>query len=587
MRGLPLLGLLSACGPTEATTPGGPVSSSQTQKPLGFGSLIQPWAETLVNTLPSSSAIDHAQVTVAAGQGIYLVVWMEEGDSPDILGVRVRASDGVQLDATPLRIGTSPSVEYLPSVAFDGTHFLVTWMDPIIGPRLRGARVRASDGVVLDSSPLVISPPDPFGLPHETPSVTFDGTNYLVAFSGYYWDSVAEEVKRQIMGVRIRPSNGTYIESGPIAIGDTTGVSSLHTASHGGGSLVVWAEKAGGVKAARLDAAGQVLDPVPLFISPAGADTVRVAAREGGFLVLWSEGNTLKARRVRASDGALPDPADIPVGSPVELPVPKDSWFKAPFDVTYDGQDYRVLWQTTDEYGRRRLMTTRVSPLGTLEPQAEDWLSGFHEDSPLDWVGIAAQAPSHFLVAYTQYDARGAHRNRTSFRLVTENSCTSDVSPPILTCPARVQLECTYGGMSDTDDVDFSDNCGLSDVGNLPRYYGSPGSFTGSVSAVDLSGNATACFTEWTVVDTLAPYLYLNGPRELTLPLHAPYQEQGARGEDTCDGGYAPWDSGWSRIQISGTVNSHVPGTYPITYSLTDLAGHTTTRTRTVTVLAQ
>ncbi|WNG23558.1 DUF5011 domain-containing protein [Cystobacter fuscus] len=65
-----------------------------------------------------------------------------------------------------------------------------------------------------------------------------------------------------------------------------------------------------------------------------------------------------------------------------------------------------------------------------------------------------------------------------------------------------------------------------------------------------LSGNTTACFT-------------------------------------TCDGGYAPWDSGWSRIQISGTVNSHVPGTYPITYSLTDLAGHTTTRTRTVSVLAR
>ncbi|MET0404263.1 MAG: immunoglobulin-like domain-containing protein [Cystobacter sp.] len=260
-------------------------------------------------------------------------------------------------------------------------------------------------------------------------------------------------------------------------------------------------------------------------------------------------------------------------------------WVETPFDVTYDGQDYRVLWQTQDN-GRRKLMTTRVSALGTIEPEAHEWISGLHDDSPPSWVGLAAQAPSRFLVAYNQYKP-DVGQERTYFRLVSENSCENDVSPPIIVCPARVQLECTFSGQTDLNDYDWNENCGLQYFSNPPRYYGAPGRFTGSISAVDLSGNSTSCNTEWTVVDTLEPDLYLIGPEQLTLPLHDTYVEKGAWGEDGCDGYYAPWNSGFSRIQISGTVNSHVPGTYPITYRLTDIAGHAVTKTRWVTVLAQ
>jgi hypothetical protein len=55
---------------------------------------------------------------------------------------------------------TSSSADYMPAVAFDGNNFLVTWMDLNSGPLVKGARVRASDGVVLDTPPLRISPPD-------------------------------------------------------------------------------------------------------------------------------------------------------------------------------------------------------------------------------------------------------------------------------------------------------------------------------------------------------------------------------------------------------------------------------------------
>ena len=60
-----------------------------------------------------------------------------------------------------------------------------------------------------------------------------------------------------------------------------------------------------GVKAVRIDTAGQVLDTSPRVLSTASSRDVRVAAQGGEFLVLWSENSSLWARRVRASDGAL------------------------------------------------------------------------------------------------------------------------------------------------------------------------------------------------------------------------------------------------------------------------------------------
>jgi hypothetical protein len=58
--------------------------------------------------------------------------------------------------------------------------------------------------------------------------------------------------------------------------------------------------------------------------------------------------------------------------------------------------------------------------------------------------------------------------------------------------------------------------------------------------------------------------------------------EQGATGNDSCD----IWGPNYP-IQIAGSVDFRAPGTYPITYTLADQAGHVTQRTRLVTVLPQ
>ncbi|WP_245814314.1 DUF5011 domain-containing protein [Cystobacter ferrugineus] len=570
---VPLLGALAACGPTDPAAPQQTQGIGQTARALE--STLQASAEMPVSTTTPPWSVD-SRPTVAAGNGVYLVVWEMEGhDTPDILAVRVRASDGARLDSSPLRIATGSPISDLPSVAFDGANFLVTWTDLSSSPAIVGARVRASDGALLDTAPLRISPPD--YLPQYSPTVTFDGTNYLVFWHGYAWIG-AGEADHRLQGIRIRPSDGTRIESTSFHVAPEE--PAFHAASHGGASLVAWAD--GGVKAARVDAAGQVLDTTPLSLSPASATQVRVAARAGEFLVLWNEGASVKARRVRASDGALLDSADILVGSSAEFPL-STVWNGASFQATFDGQDYRVLWQATRN-GRRELRTTRVSPSGTVEAGAEDWLAAFHAGSAGDWVGIAAQSPAHFLVTYAQYDP-SVENNRTRFRLVSPNDCSNDVSPPLVTCPATLQSECAYNDQLAVD-MDVGDNCGLQYVSNPPQSRGRPGTWTSSVVAVDIGGNEASCDTEWTVVDTRPPHLSVNGSQSFTLPYGTPFQEPGATGGDSCDGPYLDTFYWPNRIQVSGTVDPQVPGTYTLTYRLTDRSGNTATTTRTVTVLA-
>ncbi|OJT25279.1 hypothetical protein BO221_13110 [Archangium sp. Cb G35] len=165
------------------------------------------------------------------------------------------------------------------------------------------------------------------------------------------------------------------------------------------------------------------------------------------------------------------------------------------------------------------------------------------------------------------------------------STCTSpDVEPPFLTCPAAVTVECVFSGQDtiyDHGDVDFGDNCGLKWVSVQPEYIGRPGTFTGWISATDLSNNSTSCSTQWTVVDTHAPNLRVLGSLEISLHVGAVFAEPGySLTEDSCDGYYYS-----NRAQRTGSVNTAVPGTYPLIYSGTDLQGNTSTITRQVKVL--
>ena len=79
--------------------------------------------------------------------------------------------------------------------------------------------------------------------------------------------------------------------------------------------------------------------------------------------------------------------------------------------------------------------------------------------------------------------------------------------------------------------------------------------------------------------DDKAPVVRLIGAADTTIILNSTWTDPGAIAEDDKDGVI-------TNIQVSGTVNVDLVGVYKITYSATDAAGNTGTKTRTVRVLS-
>jgi hypothetical protein len=103
-----------------------------------------------------------------------------------------------------------------------------------------------------------------------------------------------------------------------------------------------------------------------------------------------------------------------------------------------------------------------------------------------------------------------------------------------------------------------------------------PGTYTLTYTAV-ANGFTTEATRLVTVKDTVAPVITLNGADPLVHECHTAFTDPGATAEDGCEGPVA--------VTSSGAVNANVVGSYTITYTASDSAGHTTTRTRTVNVV--
>ncbi len=104
--------------------------------------------------------------------------------------------------------------------------------------------------------------------------------------------------------------------------------------------------------------------------------------------------------------------------------------------------------------------------------------------------------------------------------------------------------------------------------------------FSSRVTALDYDFAANpVVVTGVPVADTDAPRILLRGG-DVTLIQGASYVDAGANALDDRDGDIT------SRVIVSGAVNTGVPGTYVVSYDVTDLAGNAaTTVTRTVQVL--
>jgi hypothetical protein len=355
-----------------------------------------------------------------------LVVWEDlRADSrEDIYAARVSPS-GAILDPTGIAIASSVEIERQPTVAFDGTNFMIiysTWSSGIFGQRLSksGALVGAAFQIV-----------DPYTTSKNNPVVAFDGTNFQVA---YEYAAFSNDIHLK----RISPS-GTVLDSAPIIIASgAVAQLSPAIACDGTNCLVVWDEN--GTKGRRMSPAGVALDATPINIGTGGYPKV---VFDGTHYVVSGSSSGVSAARVS------------PAGVVLDVPAKTISATGYMHAMAWDGQHSFVSWLKYDSVlGVDIYGTWLDSTLAPLDPQPTKITPmpvGRMQSTALGNLG-----GKKMVLAYTLFDP-GTQFNawRVRSRLVSRDSvggaCTSAAQCASGFCVDGVCCESACGGGSATD----------------------------------------------------------------------------------------------------------------------------------------
>jgi hypothetical protein len=334
----------------------------------------------------------------------FWVVW-EDQRSPslysDIYGSRV-SQYGVVLDSTGIAISTATYSQKSPSIAFDGTNYFVVWEDRRSSPDIYGARVSPS-GNVLDTAGIAISTAINN---QESPSVAFDGLNYLVVWQDY------RGVDADIYGTRVNPT-GEVLDTAGIAISTAINRQEFASVAFDGLSyLVVWTDERNGyhdydIYGTRVLPNGTVIDSTGIVISTV-ADAYEQnspgAAFDGtNYLVIWCDarnGNKdIYGTRVNQF-GLILDPLSIAVST-----NPENQYSPS---VAFDGTNYFVVWTDERDYSTSYtdIYGTRINQSGTVLDSAGIAISTFDYDQQSP---IIAFDNTNYLVVWE--DRRNGNSN--------------------------------------------------------------------------------------------------------------------------------------------------------------------------------
>ncbi len=284
------------------------------------GTVLDPQGVRITNT--TIGLRSYRMLGVAFDGTNYIVAW--RSDISDVYTTRVSQSL-VNLDGPAGSLVSGNHGSWYPAVAFDGTNFLVTWHDGRNSPHdIYGARVTTA-GVVLDPGGFLIAS-GPGDMNHN--GVAFDGTNYLVVWMDHRPNPMPDAV--WVYGTRVTPA-GVVLDNPPILIADDhwEGVVPVAVASDGDGFMVVWTSitmasidhgidfRLSDVLAREVSSDGVVLGDTPI---PIGVAHWHQAAPTIGFdtdRFLVSFGHTQNKAAVRLlSRQAPPAPPTGSVGGP-------------------------------------------------------------------------------------------------------------------------------------------------------------------------------------------------------------------------------------------------------------------------------
>ncbi len=312
-----------------------------------------------------SLSVNYQQTPALASDGTdFLAVWQDRRDSSgahSIYGARVGQSGGV-LDPTGFAISTDGDW-YEPTVSCDGTNYLVVWdgeRDSTYG--IYGARV-SPDGTVLDPDGIAISSAQ---ASPEYPAVTFDGASYLVVWDDYRYDHVDPD----ICGARVSPE-GVVLDTGGLIISAGEGYQLVPAAGFDGtNALVAWSEERnpGRLYCARVSASGVVLDTAGILVADS-AFFPSFARGTTSTLLVWESyrnhpGNSddIYCARV-SSSGIVLDTVEIAVST-------SPGWQGMPV-AEFDGTDFLVAWGDVDGiHGARVSESGVVFDDGPIKRQA-------------------------------------------------------------------------------------------------------------------------------------------------------------------------------------------------------------------------
>ena len=246
-----------------------------------------------------------------------------------------------------------------PGVAWNGTDFVVTWLDG--GGRLAAARMRAA-GTAVDTTAFVFT--TAFDI-SQMPRVAVSGGTAQVIYIAASDNYRIHELSLSATGTTNHP---------PAGLVNAASAQQLLAIGRGDGqTLVVWSDAGNGqnasLQAARVADDGSVLDATARVLGAFGIQAQRLAGAgfaSGTYLVAWWDAQNLsavRAARVSAA-GVLLDTTPILVASDVFQPPQ--------VGVGYDGQSFVVSWSKVNgsSFTQGPASAQRVGLDGTLAGSA-------------------------------------------------------------------------------------------------------------------------------------------------------------------------------------------------------------------------
>ncbi|MGG0722746.1 immunoglobulin-like domain-containing protein [Bacillus mycoides] len=197
---------------------------------------------------------------------------------------------------------------------------------------------------------------------------------------------------------------------------------------------------------------------------------------------------------------------------------------------------------------------------------------------------VDTSKPGKYIVEYWVVDSKGVNATATRSVIVKENEETPDMEPK-LTVPtgATINVGDNFDQMAGVKAIDNEDGDITSKVtvdGNVDTSK--PGTYELTYTVLDSKGHKVTAKQTVTVKQTVEPkdeVPVLTAPTQATINVGDKFNPlSGVKAIDNEDGDIT------DKVMVDGSVDASKPGTYELTYKVTDSKGHTVTAKQTVTV---